>query len=403
MIKENELDILSITDVELDQKVVLIRVDFNVPVQQGRVISDIRMKAALPTIQYALQHNAKVILMSHLGRPVAGEFDAEFSLKPVALHLEGLLKVPVTLAENYLEGISFENGNVILCENVRFNQGERDNADQLARQMAALCDVFVMDAFGSAHRAHASTTGVAKYADVACAGLLLMSELTALKHVLDEPERPLVAIVGGAKVSTKLNLLGALTKRVDQLVVGGGIANTFLAATGQAIGNSLYEPALVDEANSVMQEVINDGGFVPLPTDVMVAEEFSSKATGTLKDVSQLTKADMILDVGPESTNKLVDLITKAKTIIWNGPVGVFEYEPFSHGTRAICDAIARGDAYSLAGGGDTLAAIEKYGVSDKISYISTGGSAFLAYLEGATLPAVAMLEARAKQYALKD
>lgn len=397
------MNILPITEVDLDQKTVLIRVDFNVPIQDGKVVSDVRIKAALPTIEYALKNNAKVMLISHLGRPEEGDFVPEFSLKPVAQHLEGLLKVPVTLAKNWLEGVQFENGDVIVCENVRFNIGESDNDEHLSRKMADLCDVFVMDAFGSAHRAHASTTGVAKYAKISCAGLLLLSELKALKHVLDDPQRPLVAIVGGAKVSTKLKLLGVLTSRVDQLIVGGGIANTFLAASGQAIGNSLYEPALVDEANSIIQSVSSEGGFVPLPTDVVVADEFSEDAKGSLKDITQLTKEDMILDIGPESTKKLVDLLAKAKTIIWNGPVGVFEYKAFSHGTAAICKAIATSEAYSLAGGGDTLAAIEKYGISGKISYISTGGSAFLAYLEGATLPAVAMLENRAKQFALKE
>lgn len=392
------MTILSILDIDLDQKIVLIRVDFNVPIKNGKVVSDVRIQAALPTINYALENNAKVILMSHLGRPAEGDFDPDYSLKPVAEHLEGLLNVPVTLNKTWLDGVNFENGDVILCENVRFNHGESDNDEQLSQKMAALCDVFVMDAFGSVHRAHASTTGVAKYAKEACGGLLLLSELKALKHVLDDPQRPLVAIVGGAKVSSKLTLLSALVNEVDQLIVGGGIANTFLAASGQMIGNSLYEPTLVDEANDLMQSLSSEGGFIPLPTDVVVADEFSEQAKGMLKDISQLTKQDMILDVGPESTKKLVALLKKAKTIIWNGPVGVFEIEAFSHGTEAICQAIASSDAFSLAGGGDTLAAIEKYGIADKISYISTGGSAFLAYLEGKKLPAVAMLEARAKK-----
>lgn len=392
------MTINKMSDLDLHDKRVLVRVDFNVPIKDGKVTSDIRIQACLPTIRLALEKGAKLILMSHLGRPTEGEFDPAFSLAPVAEHLSELLGQPVELKSDWLNGFELKSGQVVMAENVRFNKGEKDNDSELSKRLAALCDVFVMDAFGTAHRAQASTVGVAEYAPVACAGPLLCAELEALGNALDNPAKPLVAIVAGSKVSTKLTLLENLSSKVDQLIVGGGIANTFLAATGQPVGKSLYEPDLVDAAKRVMQQIQHEGGFVPLPTDVVVATEFSEQAEATVKDVSETAEDDMILDIGPETAEQLASLLKTAGTIVWNGPVGVFEFEAFGEGTKAIAQAIADSQAFSIAGGGDTLAAIDRYGIQDKISYISTGGGAFLEFLEGKTLPAVAILEKKASE-----
>lgn len=390
--------IIKMQDLDLHGKRVLIRVDFNVPVKDGKVTSDVRIKAALPTLQYAVKAGAKVMVISHLGRPTEGEYNAEFSLQPVADHLSGLLGQPVHLAKEWLSGVDVAEGDVVLCENVRFNVGEKKDDDSLARQMAALCDVFVMDAFGTAHRAQASTHGVAKYAPVACAGPLLTAELEALSKALANPQRPLVAIVGGSKVSTKLTILKALSAKVDQLIVGGGIANTFLAAEGLPIGKSLAEADLEQDAKQLRSEIQAKGGDIPLPSDVRVAQEFSPDAKATVKAAQDVAGDDMIMDVGPESAEQLAALLQQAGTIIWNGPVGVFEFAEFGEGTKKLAHAIANSQAFSIAGGGDTLAAIDQYGVAEGISYISTGGGAFLEFVEGKTLPAVAMLTARANQ-----
>lgn len=390
-------DVISMDSLNLSGKRVLVRVDFNVPIDNGVVSSDIRIQAELPTIRKLLDAGAKVMLMSHLGRPQEGQYQVEFSLAPVAEKLSSLLGQLVLLQKDWLSGVDLDAGQVVLCENVRFNAGEKSNDDQLAKKMAALCDVFVMDAFATAHRAQASTHGVAKYAPIACAGPLLLAELSALKASLDQPKRPLVAIVGGSKVSTKLTILKSLSDKVDQLIVGGGIANTFLAATSQPVGQSLYEPELVDEANGLLQDIQQEGGFVPLPVDVRVTKKFSPDAVAEIKDVADVESDDMILDVGPQTEQNLTALLDSAGTIIWNGPVGVFEFDNFGQGTEALARAIANSSAYSIAGGGDTLAAIDKYGVGDKLSYISTGGGAFLEYVEGKTLPAIEILVSRAQ------
>ena len=390
--------IIKMQDLDLHGKRVLIRVDFNVPVKDGKVTSDVRIKAALPTLQHAIKAGAKVMVMSHLGRPTEGEYNAEFSLQPVADHLSSLLGQPVRLAKEWLSGVDVAEGEVVLCENVRFNVGEKQDNDTLARNMAALCDVFVMDAFGTAHRAQASTHGVAKYAPIACAGPLLTAELEALSKALANPQRPLVAIVGGSKVSTKLTILKALSTKVDQLIVGGGIANTFLAAEGLPIGQSLAEADLEQDAKQLRSEIQAKGGDIPLPTDVRVAQEFAPDAQATVKAAQDVAGDDMIMDVGPDSAEQLAALLQQAGTIIWNGPVGVFEFAEFGEGTKKLAQAIANSQAFSIAGGGDTLAAIDQYGVADGISYISTGGGAFLEFVEGKTLPAVAMLTARANQ-----
>ena len=372
---------------------VLIREDLNVPVRNGTVSSDARIRAALPTIQLALDAGAKVMLMSHLGRPVEGgsaEENQIYSLAPVAEHLALLLNRRVPLIEDWQQGLSLADGEVCLLENVRFNPGEKDNSDQLAQLYAGLCDIFVMDAFGTAHRAQASTHGVAKFAPKVCAGPLLAAELNALSQALAKPARPMVAIVGGSKVSTKLSVLDALSDKVDQLIVGGGIANTFLAATGKPVGKSLCEHDLLPTAVALNQKTA-----IPLPVDVVVGQEFSAEAAAVIKLAEDVSEDDMIFDVGPKSQSQLADIIAAAKTIIWNGPVGVFEFDQFGAGTEAIAKAIASSDAFSIAGGGDTLAAIDKYQVAEKISYISTGGGAFLEFVEGKQLPAVAILENR--------
>lgn len=385
------LSVVSMEDLDLAGKRVLIREDLNVPIKDGKVSSDARLRAAVPTIRAAVEAGAHVILMSHLGRPVEGEFDAQFSLQPVAEHLASLLGQPVQLVADWREGVAVAAGQVALLENVRFNPGEKKDDEALARAYAALCDIFVMDAFGTAHRAQASTHGVARFAPQACAGPLLAGELRALEQALANPKRPMVAIVGGAKVSTKLEVLDALSQKVDQLVVGGGIANTFLAAAGHPVGKSLCEHELLDEARRIAEKT-----HIPLPTDVVTALEFDENAPAQLKAVDAVDDNDMILDIGPESAEAVAEVLRNAGTILWNGPVGVFEFEQFSGGTRALAAAIADSAAFSLAGGGDTLAAIDKFAIADKVSYISTGGGAFLEYVEGKTLPAVAVLQERA-------
>jgi phosphoglycerate kinase len=391
------MKVLRLTDTDLRNKRVLIREDLNVPVQSGVVTSDARIRAAVPTIRYALDQNAKVFILSHLGRPEEGKDDESLSLAPVAVRLSELLGKPVPLRKNWLDGVDCQPGSAVLCENVRFNKGEKKDDEKLARRMAELCDVFVMDAFGTAHRAEASTHGVARFAKVACAGPLLVGELEALETALHKPARPLVAIVGGSKVSTKLTVLESLLEKVDKLIVGGGIANTFLAATGVGVGKSLHEAEMLDVARRLMAKAKARGTEIPLPTDVVVAKEFAATAHADVRTIHDVRNDEMILDIGPDTADRFSELVQSAGTIVWNGPVGVFEFEQFGEGTRAIAHAIARSKAFSLAGGGDTLAAIEKYNIEDGISYISTGGGAFLEFVEGKTLPAVAVLEERAK------
>jgi phosphoglycerate kinase len=391
------MKVLRMTDTDLRNKRVLIREDLNVPVQDGVVTSDARIRASLATIRYALDQHARVFVMSHLGRPKEGEEDPALTLAPVAARLSELLGKPVPLRKNWIDGVDCSPGSAVLCENVRFLKGEKKDDEQLARRMAALCEVFVMDAFGTAHRAEASTHGVARLAPIACAGPLLVGELEALERALKEPARPLVAIVGGSKVSTKLTVLESLLVKVDQLIVGGGIANTFLAATGVAVGRSLCETEMLDVARRLMDKARARDAQIPLPTDVVVGREFAATAHADVRPVAEVRRDEMILDIGPDTADRYSALLQAAGTIIWNGPVGVFEFEQFGEGTRTIAQAIARSKAFSLAGGGDTLAAIEKYGVEDGISYISTGGGAFLEFVEGKTLPAVAVLEQRAR------
>jgi phosphoglycerate kinase len=391
------MSVLKMTDLDLKGKRVLIREDFNVPVKDGKVTSDVRIQAALPNIQHALKAGAKVILMSHLGRPTEGEYNPEFSMQPVAEHLTKLLGQPVRLIKDWLDGVEVGEGEAVLCENVRFNVGEKKNNDELSEKMAKLCDIYVMDAFGTAHRAEASTHGVAKFAPVACAGMLLADELEALGKALANPARPMVAIVGGSKVSTKLTVLKSLSKIVDQLIVGGGIANTFLVAEGYNVGKSLYEPELVEEAQRLIAEAKACGADIPIPTDVIVGKAFDANEKAVAKLVSEVADDDMIFDIGEQSRAKLVEVLKKAGTIVWNGPVGVFEFDQFGGGTKALSLAIAESAAFSIAGGGDTLAAVDKYNIADQVSYISTGGGAFLEFLEGKVLPAVAILEQRAK------
>ena len=384
-------------DLDLAGQRLLIREDLNVPVEDGRVTSDARIRAALPTIRMALDAGAAVMLMSHLGRPKEGEYDAAASLAPVAGHLSALLGAPVRLERDWLDGVEVSPGEVVLCENVRFNKGEGKDDEALAKRMAALCDIFVMDAFGTAHRAQASTHGIARFARQACAGPLLAAELDALGRALHAPRPPLVAIVGGSKVSTKLSVLDTLLERVDQLIVGGGIANNFLAAAGHPMGRSLWEPDLLEATQALVAKAGQRGAHIPLPLDVVVAREVSPQAAAATRPPAEVGEDEMILDVGPETSRLYAGLIAKAGTIVWNGPVGVFEVEPFAAGTRRLAEAVAASDAYSIAGGGDTLAALERFGLSDRISYSSTGGGAFLEFLEGKTLPAVAALEARAR------
>jgi len=390
------MDFKKLTELDLHGKRVLIRVDMNVPVKNGVIGDDTRIRASLPSIQLALQQGAAVLLMTHLGRPTEGEPKAEDSLAPVAQRLSELLGQTVRLATDWRAGVSLAAGEVVMLENVRLNPGEKKNSAELGRAYAALCNIFVNDAFGTAHRAEASTHAVAEAAPVACAGLLLAAELDALGKALEHPAHPLVAVVAGSKVSTKLTILEALADKVDQLIVGGGIANTFLLAEGRNIGKSLAEPELVDQARRVIAKIRAHGGNVPLPSDVVCATEFSESAVATLKNVADVDSQDMILDIGPDSAAELAKIVAQAGTVVWNGPVGVFEIEQFSHGTRALAEAIAHSAAFSIAGGGDTLAAIAKFGITEQISYISTGGGAFLEFLEGKELPAVAMLQQRA-------
>ena len=388
------MSVIEMTDVDLSGKRVLIREDLNVPVADDEVTSDARIRAALPTIRAALDAGAAVMLMSHLGRPTEGQPEGTFSLQPVADRLAVLLERDVPLVKDWIDGVEVAAGDVVLLENVRFLAGEKACDEVLAKKMASLCDVFVMDAFGTAHRAQASTYGVAEHAAIACAGPLLSAELEALAKALDNPARPFVAIVGGSKVSTKLTVLDALADVVDCLIVGGGIANTFIAAAGHGVGKSLYEPDMLDTAQDLAANK-NDRADIPVPTDVVVAGEFSADAQATTKLVEAVSADELILDIGPDTSANFADIIAAAGTIIWNGPVGVFEFDQFGEGTKVLAEAIAASSAFSVAGGGDTLAAIDKYGVADNISYISTGGGAFLEFVEGKTLPAVAILEKR--------
>ncbi|AGE19835.1 phosphoglycerate kinase [Serratia marcescens] len=387
------MSVIKMTDLDLAGKRVLIRSDLNVPVKDGKVTSDARIRASLPTIEAALKQGARVMVTSHLGRPTEGEYNEEFSLLPVVNYLKDHLKSPVRLAKDYLDGVDVAEGELVVLENVRFNKGEKKDDETLSKKYAALCDVYVMDAFGTAHRAQASTHGVGKFAPVACAGPLLSAELEALGKALGNPARPMVAIVGGSKVSTKLTVLDSLSKIADQLIVGGGIANTFVAAQGNNVGQSLYEPDLIPNAQKLLETC-----DIPVPTDVRVATEFSETATATVKPASEIQDNEQILDMGDVSAERLAVILKNAKTILWNGPVGVFEFPNFRKGTEIVARAIADSDAFSIAGGGDTLAAIDLFGIADKISYISTGGGAFLEFVEGKPLPAVVMLEERAKQ-----
>ncbi|HCL16036.1 phosphoglycerate kinase [Stutzerimonas stutzeri] len=385
------MTVLKMTDLDLQGKRVLIREDLNVPVKDGAVKSDARILASLPTIKLALEKGAAVLVCSHLGRPEEGVYSEEDSLKPVADYLSKALGREVPLVKDYLDGVEVKPGELVLLENVRFNKGEKKNTDELAQKYAALCDVFVMDAFGTAHRAQGSTHGVAKFAKVACAGPLLAAELDALGKALDKPQRPMVAIVAGSKVSTKLDVLTSLADICDQLIVGGGIANTFLAAAGYKVGKSLHEADLIDTAKAIAAKVA-----VPLPLDVVVAKEFAESAEATVKAIADVADDDMILDIGPKTAAMFGEMLKASQTILWNGPVGVFEFDQFGNGTKVLAQAIAQSPAFSIAGGGDTLAAIDKYGVAEQISYISTGGGAFLEFVEGKVLPAVEVLEQRA-------
>ena len=386
-----------IESLSLDNKRVLIRQDLNVPVRDGKVTSDSRIIASIPTIKYALEQNAAVMLMSHLGRPVEGQYTEEFSLKPVAVRLGELLGREVRLKKDWLDGVEINPGDVILLENVRFNPGEKSDDETLAKSMAALCDIFVMDAFGTAHRAQASTHGVGKFAPLACAGPLLTAELEALDKALKNPQPPVVAIVGGSKVSTKLTVLDSLSSKVDQLIVGGGIANTFIAAAGFNVGKSLFEADLIDEAKNLIKKAKQSGSDIPIPTDVVVAKEFSADSPATTKAVDEVADDELILDIGPDTARLYAKMMNRAGTIVWNGPVGVFEIPQFAQGTKIMAQAIAQSDAFSIAGGGDTLAAIDQFELTDEISYISTGGGAFLEFLEGKALPAVEMLKQKSQ------
>jgi phosphoglycerate kinase len=388
--------ILKMTDLDLRGKRVLIRVDFNVPAKDGKITDDTRIRAALPGIRAALAQNARLMLASHFGRPKEGEWSESESLAPVARHLSGLLGVEVPLVRDWLDGVTVEPGKAVLLENCRFNKGEKKNDDALAKRIAALCDVYVNDAFGTAHRAEATTYGAAKYAPVACAGPLMAAELEALGKALAAPARPLIAIVAGSKVSTKLTILAALAEKVDELIVGGGIANTFMLAAGLPIGKSLAEADLVDEAKKIMAAMQARGAAVPIPTDVVVAKEFAATAAATVKPATAVAADEMILDIGPETARRLAESLKRAGTIVWNGPVGVFEFDQFAQGTKTLALAIAASKGFSIAGGGDTVAAINKFGIAKDIGYISTAGGAFLEFLEGKKLPAVEVLEARA-------
>lgn len=391
------MKLINMSDIDLYNKRVLIREDLNVPIKDGIITSDQRLQAALPTLKAALASGAAVIVLSHLGRPEEGKIDQRFSLELVANYLAEYLDYPVHFVRDYLAGLTVKPGELVVCENVRFNVGEKENDEQLARKLAALCDVFIMDAFGTAHRDHASTTGIARFAPIAAAGPLLMRELEALHHVLKNPEKPIVAIVGGAKISGKLTLLKQMVSKVDYLITGGGIANTFLKAQGFEIGVSLCEDDLLDEARAILALAAEKNCQLPLPTDIVVGKSFNENCPAYNKSLSNMATDDMIMDIGPDTISRYLHIIEQAKTIIWNGPVGVFEFPQFAYGTRAIAIAIATSEALSIAGGGDTLAAVDQYDLTQQISYISTGGGAFLKCLEGETLPAVAILEERAR------
>jgi phosphoglycerate kinase len=391
------MPVLRMSDLDLREKRVFMRVDFNVPIQDGKIADDTRIRASLPGIRHAVSQRARLMLVSHFGRPAEGQVNEKESLAPVARHLSALLRTEVPLRRGWLDGVAVEPGKVVLLENCRFNKGEKKDDDALARKMAALCDVYVNDAFGAAHRAEATTHGIAKYAAVACAGPLMAAEIEALSKALERPARPLVAIVAGAKVSTKLAVLGALADKVDRLIPGGGIANTFMLAAGMKIGKSLAEPKLVGEAARIMAILRDKGAEVPLPVDVVCAKEFSATAEASIKPAAEIGSDDMILDIGPRTAAAFAKQLSEAGTIVWNGPLGVYEFDQFGQGTKAIAEAIAGSSAYSLAGGGETLGAIAKYGIAGGISYISTGGGAFLEFLEGKKLPAIEVLEQRAK------
>ena len=394
------MSVIKMTDLDLAGKRVLIRQDLNVPVKNGVVTSDQRIKASLPTIQHCIDAGAKLMIMSHLGRPTEGDPEAQYSLQPVADYLSKALGRNITLASDYLQqSPEIADGGVVLLENVRFNLGEKANDESLSKQYAALCDVYVMDAFGTAHRAQASTHGVGNFAPISCAGPLLAGELEALAKALDNPKRPMAAIVGGSKVSTKLTVLDSLSSVVDQLIPGGGIANTFIAAAGYNVGKSLVEVDLIPEAKRLMLQARSRGREIPVPTDVVCGKEFSEHAEAVIKPVEDVDDDDMIFDIGPETAARFAEIMQSSATVVWNGPVGVFEFDQFAEGTRLLAQAIAQSDAFSIAGGGDTLAAVDKYGIAEKVSYISTGGGAFLEFLEGKQLPAVAMLEKRKKDY----
>ncbi len=394
------MTVLELTGLDLAGKRVLIRQDLNVPIKNGEVTSDQRIKASLPTIRHCIDAGAQLMIMSHLGRPEEGNPEAQFSLQPVASYLGNALGKDVPLVVDYLEQApAIADGELVLLENVRFNRGEKSDDESLSRQYAALCDIFVMDAFGTAHRAQASTHGVGQFAPIACAGPLLAAELEALGKALHKPERPVVAIVGGSKVSTKLTVLDSLSAIVDQLVPGGGIANTFIAAAGYNVGKSLVEQDLIPEAKRLMEQARSQGREIPIPVDVVCGKAFSESAIAEIKPVEQVEDDDMIFDIGPQTAARFAEIMLQAATIVWNGPVGVFEFDQFGEGTRVLSQAIAASSAFSIAGGGDTLAAVDKYGISDQISYISTGGGAFLEFLEGKQLPAVTLLEQRYSDY----
>ena len=391
------MNVIKMSELDLRGKRVLIREDLNVPITDGKITSAARLEASLPTVKLALEKGAKVLVMSHLGRPTEGEFKPEDSLAPIVEWFRARVNAPVRLVSDYLNGVDVKDGEVVFLENVRCNKGEKKNSDELAQQYAALCDVYVGDAFGTAHRAEASTHGVAKFAKIACAGPLMAAEIDALTKALTAPKRPLVAIVGGSKVSTKLTILEALAAKVDQLIVGGGIANTFLAAAGYPVGKSLYEADLVEQAKTLMAQAKARGADIPVPVDVVVGKKFDANEPAVVKAAKDVAADDMIFDIGPETRKQFAALLQKAGSIVWNGPVGVFEFDQFGEGTKALALAIADSSAFSLAGGGDTLAAVDKYGISDKLSYISTGGGAFLEFLEGKELPAIAILIERAR------
>ncbi|MCP3686780.1 MAG: phosphoglycerate kinase [Gammaproteobacteria bacterium] len=398
------MSVIKMIDLDLSGKRVLIRQDLNVPVKDGMVTSDQRIKASLPAIKHCIDAGAQLMIMSHLGRPGEGNPEAQYSLQPVADYLGNALGRPVALIKDYLQNApKMANGEVVLLENVRFNSGEKSNDETLARQYATLCDVYVMDAFGTAHRAQASTHGAGSFAPVACAGPLLAGELEALAQALDNPQRPMVAIVGGSKVSTKLTVLESLSGVVDRLIPGGGIANTFIAAAGYNVGKSLVEADLIPEAKRLMQQARAQGNEIPVPTDVVCGKEFSEHAEATIKSVEDIVDDDMIFDIGPQTAKCFAEIMQQSATVVWNGPVGVFEFDQFAEGTKTLALAIAASSAFSIAGGGDTLAAVDKYGIADDVSYISTGGGAFLEFLEGKQLPAVAMLEQRKKDYEKGD